>query len=280
MLSQLVLNDIDRGVIKRKHVYLLTALLLVMVCIAVSMKLNAQGTKERINGSVSIADIYMAFFRGSPVINPDDGKNFYLSEAYLLLTVGAAYIVGSYAVRDLYGVGMQIIIRCRSVRQWWFSKIIWCAISSAFIHLTIFLSMLMISIINHYELTLSVNSSVLLNLGYGNSELPVTAPEIFIMCFLLPYLSTFSLTLLQMLLSLILSPVIAFVLIMAEAAACIYSSSGLFLSNGLMFIRNNMFCNSGTDIREMLICTIMAVIISSAAGLVYMSKTDLITEQE
>ena len=48
---------------------------------------------------------------------------FYISEQYLFMVLGIAFIVGNYCVRDFGSVGMQIIIRCGSIGKWFAGKV-------------------------------------------------------------------------------------------------------------------------------------------------------------
>lgn len=280
MLLQITKNDLNKGMKKRILIYLLPALALSALCIAVSLKLHAWTVSGRITGTISLADMYMAFFQGSILADINGKNSFYMSEPYVLLSVGMAYIIGNYAVKDLYGIGMQYIIRCQNIKQWWFSKIIWCFLSCIVLYLVIFFTLLALCIWNGYSLCLTPNSSVLECLGYHRPLPDLQAMHFLVLCLLLPVFASFGLCMLQMTFSIILSPIISFLIVMAEMTACIYTSLSIFLSNGFMLIRNRLFYDGKTDTLHMLISSLCIIILSAVAGYFYLSQMDFLTKKE
>lgn len=280
MLWQIVLGDIDRGIVKRKKLYLLFAAVAALLCLMAYLNLNSKIRLGQIEGAISIADVYMVFFKGSRILSLNDSSEFYMSEQYLLLSLIIAFMVGNYAVRDMYGYGLQIIIRSRSVAKWWLGKVIWCFISNIIIHLVIFFSMTVISLCSHYSFEISLNRTLLATFGYPQAVGGITAQEAAVMIFVLPFMATFALCMLQMLLSVVFSPIVSLVVLMAEMAACLYSGMGIFLSNGLMFVRNDIFCADGTNNMQMLIAQTLTIALTVLAGIIYMKKTDMLSQKE
>lgn len=280
MFRQIVMGDFDRGIIKRKYLYLLIAAVTVLLCVIAHMKVQNLQKFGRVEGAVSAADMYMTFFKGSNIVNPDDGKNFYMSEQYLLMSLSAAFMIGSYAVRDLYGYGQQIIIRSKSTIKWWLGKIVWCFVSNAAVHLIIFLTMSLISVLNGYSFSMKLNRTLLAALGYMQCQSGISEGSMIILLFVMPFMSTFALCMLQMLLSIIFSPIIALAAVMAEMTACVYSNMGIFLSNGLMLIRNNIFYVNGTNNADMLAVEFLTVVLAAIIGSIYISHMDMLRQKE
>lgn len=280
MFGQIVMGDFDRGIIKRKYLYLLIAAVTVLLCVIAHMKVQNLQKFGRVEGAVSVADMYMTFFRGSNIVNPDDGKNFYMSEQYLLMSLSAAFMISSYAARDLYGYGQQIIIRSKSTIKWWLGKIVWCFVSNAAMYLIIFLTMSLISALNGYSFSMKLNGTLLAALGYMSSQFEISAGNMTLLLFVMPFMSTFALCMLQMLLSIVFSPIIALVAVMAEMTACVYSNMGIFLSNGLMLIRNNIFYVNGTNNADMLAVEFLTVVLAAIIGSIYISHMDMLRQKE
>lgn len=280
MFRQIVMGDFDRGIIKRKYLYLLIAAVTVLLCVIAHMKVQNLQRVGRVEGAVSAADMYMTFFKGSNIVNPDDGKNFYMSEQYLLMSLSAAFMIGSYAARDLYGYGQQIIIRSKSTIKWWLGKIVWCFVSNAAVHLIIFLTMSLISVLNGYSFSMKLNGTLLAALGYMQGQSEISVGNMTLLLFVMPFMSTFALCMLQMLLSIIFSPIIALAAVMAEMTACVYSNMGIFLSNGLMLIRNNIFYVNGTNNADMLAVEFLTVVLAAIIGSIYISHMDMLRQKE
>jgi hypothetical protein len=274
-----VYDDLKRGIIKRIRIYILFAAAAVILCVISYLKLIKWQKCGRIDGEISILDLYMVFYRGSNIINPDEVKNFYMTEEYMLMSVGFAFIIGNYAAADLYGYGLQLIIRCRSTGRYWAGKIVWVLASNTVIHSVIFFSMLLITVSNQYSCSLSVNKTVLDCLGY-QQNLEYNGRLQLLLMVITPFISTFSLCILQMLLSMVFSSIVALVFIMAEMSAAVYSNKAVFFSNGLMFKRNGIFYMNGTNSIGMLMIPLAADIAVILTGYIFLSRRDFLKKGE
>lgn len=276
MFFHIAAGDIDRGILKRKYTYLLFIIVIIFLCMITCLKLENLIASGRVVSDISIADLYMVFYKGSNIVNPNEARQFYMTEQYFLISLGMAYVIGNYAVKDLYGVGTQIIIRSRNAKWWWYSKIIWCLISDVIIHISVYAVMLFISVIKGWSVNFSVNASLLKALGYQNSDKAVSSYELFLLCFVVPFLSMFSLALIQMFFSILISPVIALILVVVEMVVSVYSGSEIFFSNGIMIVRNSLFYSGGTDSYGMMLWSFLSCVAFMIAGNIYLSKTDLL----
>lgn len=276
MFINIITGDIDRGIIKRKKIYLLFIAAVILLCIVTTMKLESMMALGKVHGECSVADLYMIFYKGSNIMNPGDGKLIYLTEQYLFLSLGMAYIIGNYAAKDLKGFGLQVIIRSRSAGLWWFGKLVWCVISGIIAHITIYITMIFICIIKGWSLGFSVNAEVLKALGYKNSDIMVSAGNLLVICILIPFLSVLALSVLQMFVSLLISPVVSLLLVTVEMLAAIYSNSAVFLSNGIMFVRNSMFYAGGTNSFYMILSSLIFIFLITFVGIFYFSKIDFL----
>lgn len=280
MNFRIIKSDLNRGIVKRKYLYITALLVIVFLGIVTIMAATRKNASGRYQGSVSLGDVMLLFYRGSKIVSPDSGNAFYISEQYLFLSLCIAFLVGNYVSKDISGVGLQVIIRCESIKQWFFSKIVWCFVNSIMINLAVIITLTVLCFISGWELSFGIHEEFLLLFGFGKILTTITMGKIVLLVVIIPLLSTMAVIIVQMVMSLVLSPVIALLIVMTETVAAIFSRSGLLLSNGLMCIRNSYFYMKGTNSLEMIICAIIEIAIALAAGYIYLNKMDMLSVKE
>ena len=231
-------------------------------------------------GSVSAGDLLQVFYRGSRIIRLDNIMEYYMSEQYLFMVLGISFIVGSYCVKDLSSVGMQIILRCGSIGKWFVSKIVWCFASAFYITAITDILIEIISVIHRYEPGLNVHMEVLHMYGYSKNTSAVATSEMVIISIVLPLMSLFTIALVQMLLSMLCSPIISLLLISAGMVITIFSGNAFLIFNGLMCMRNNVYISGGTDSVHMMLADAVIILLCAILGYVYIRRIDILNAKE
>lgn len=280
MFWNILKNDIARGIFKRKYLYIISTVVIAALVIIADMSLGRKTGSHGYTGQVSVGDLFQVFYRGSRIIKPDNMAEFYISEQYLFMVLGIAFIVGNYCVRDFGSVGMQIIIRCGSIGKWFAGKVMWCFASALYMTALTDILIVIISVIHGYEPGLDVHMEVLRMYGYPENVTNVAAGKIVVMSLVLPLLSLFAIALVQMFLSMICSSVIALLLISTGMIITIFSGNVLLAFNGLMCMRNNIYTAGGTDSIHMMIADVVIILISIIAGYIYVSRMDILNAKE
>jgi hypothetical protein len=167
MFWNILKNDIARGIFKRKYLYIISTVVIAALVIIADMSLGRKTGSHGYTGQVSVGDLFQVFYRGSRIIKPDNMAEFYISEQYLFMVLGIAFIVGNYCVRDFGSVGMQIIIRCGSIGKWFAGKVMWCFASALYMTALTDILIVIISVIHGYEPGLDVHMEALLLISTG-----------------------------------------------------------------------------------------------------------------
>ena len=105
MFWNILKNDIARGIFKRKYLYIISTVVIVALVIIADMSLGRKTGSHGYTGQVSVGDLFQVFYRGSRIIKPDNMAEFYISEQYLFMVLGIAFIVGNYCVRGFWQCG-------------------------------------------------------------------------------------------------------------------------------------------------------------------------------
>lgn len=280
MNLKIVKADLNRGIIKRKNLYIAILLVIVFLGIITVMMVENKIDSGRYNGQISLGDIILLFYKGSLIVNPNNVNSFYISEQYLFMSLCIIFAVGNYAQKDIYGIGMQVIVRCQKIKQWYLSKIIWCIVNSIAINIAIIVTLVILCLLSRYKLTFGIHEELLSLCGFEKITVSKTVETIFLIGVIIPFLSTMAIMIIQMVLSLVLSPVISILFVVTETVATVFSRSSIFLSNGLMCRRNANFYPNGTSSLGIMVCAIIEIAIALVVGYIYLNKTDMMSEKE
>ena len=85
MNLKIVKADLNRGIIKRKNLYIAILLVIVFLGIITVMMVENKIDSGRYNGQISLGDIILLFYKGSLIVNPNNVNSFYISEQYLFI---------------------------------------------------------------------------------------------------------------------------------------------------------------------------------------------------
>lgn len=280
MFWNILKNDIVRGMFKRKYLYIIATTVIAVLVIATDLSMRRKIGTQGYCGSVSAGDLLQVFYRGSRIIRLDNIMEYYMSEQYLFMVLGISFIVGSYCIKDLSSVGMQIILRCGSIGKWFASKIVWCFVSAFYITVLTDILIEIISVIHRYDLGFNIHMEVLHMYGYSNNTASIDAGEIAVISIVLPLMSLFTIALIQMLLSMLCSPIISLLLISAGMVITIFSGNAFLIFNGLMCMRNNVYISGGTDSVHMMLADAVIILLCAILGYVYIRRIDILNTKE
>lgn len=230
--------------------------------------------------SLSFGDYILYAFRGMKVFCKSD-KGFTVNVIWIMYNVYLAYIVSDYPFRDLTGYGQIMLLYSKKRSYWWISKCIW-NITSVFIFYLLAYGTLAICSIITGEISLCLFPHTTVQLGFSqmNTE-GISQKTILIISFILPLITSISISLLQMTISLILQPILGIVsvagMLVASAFYCTYWLPG----NYLMIMRNEQILpGSGINLISGVVLSISIFIISVVVGLFYLPRKDILIKEK
>ncbi len=279
-LWNILKKDIYCGIFKRKLLFLPVTAVIVILVITADLGLTRKLAYNKEIGAVSMGDLYQIFYKGSPLVDLENIRDVYISEQYIFMILCMMAVVGDYFAKDFSGVGLQIIVRCNDIKKWFASKILLCLIADLFVQMCVAASVIGVSLIRGYNLNLNVNMKILHMYGYSNDINSVASGDIFIMSIVLPFLSLLTMTLIQMLLSIIVSPAIGVLITSVVMIASVFYNNALLIFNGLMCKRNNIYLQAGATTLSMFLVDITVIVILCIGGCFYLSAVDKLGNKE
>lgn len=237
-LYKLIIFDLKNGIWAKKTVYLAVVAIGLLVFLDFSAHYHACYGENVFSGNLTLADCLLYCFSGRRPHSLDE-RIFLLPIVYFLPFLVSALLTLNYPMENLRGrYGIQVFIRIRNRRWWWFAKEVYVVISTCFSFCLFYLTLFLLSLLVGLSCTLCFSNEVLLNLqDYVFMTDPSTF-ELVIQLFFLPPLTAAVFNLFQLFLSLYMNRLGAFAIVVAVLLVSTYVQNPLLLGVYTMVIRS------------------------------------------
>lgn len=237
------------------------------------------GVTERNDMSATVMD-YICYMTGGPKHIPKGMIDLYVIPVlWLSLQVMIAYVTGYYAVTDLHAYGQQVLIRSDSRCKWWLCKCIWNMVTVFVMYAIIYISSVAAAFCSGAEfknrLTPEIAISVCnIDMAGGNSQ------ETAFILLVMPVLTSLSLSMAQMTVALVTSPVIGFIASQSIVFASTIYEYKFLIPNYGMLSHNKITCMSGIEYQDGIVICIAVFVISAAMGMVYFRNCNILPKNQ
>ena len=271
--KRLIQYDIRNGF---KSNYVKIIIFMLIICIINLIGANEIHNCEKMYSVDATLMDYICHIVGGPAYIPEDMFELYSIPVLLMIqNAMIAYIVGYYAATDLERYGIQVLTRCGSRKKWWFSKCVWNGITVIVLYVCIYVITAVIAIVCGGNLSYRLTPEIVTNACSINC-LNGDSWEYIICLILMPVIVSLTLSMLQMTISLISSPVIGFLIIESILLLSTMFTDSLLFPNYGMLSHNRITCGSDIVMADGIIICGLIYIASMVGGLIYFSKTDIV----
>lgn len=195
---------------------------------------------------LSFADNVALLFAGSQPYEYRAGVLFMPPIGWLLMLMLVLYVTLSYPYRDLHGFGQQVLMRGGSRRSWWVSKCVWVAGMTGLAVVVLLVVAAIWTLIQGQSFDMDLHGA-LLYVARGPVErlrMQETSAWPFVLGALVTLLA---IDWLQLALSLVLRPSIAYLGILLYLIFSAFAQHPLLVGNALMLVRWGGLIESGVD---------------------------------
>ncbi len=230
------------------------------------------------NHNTNYTDYLMSVFAGNPFIPP---HGIYDISFYWLLSVCGCLLINlDYILHDLTGPGHQVLLRSGTKRGWFLSKCLWNLMSCLVYFAVFLLTALVFSLLDGAEVfPIQLGMFTRISFRHMFHRTP-TATKILVVSVLLPFLTVFAMSLLQMVLCLYIKPILAFLCCLVLPFLAVAVKSPLILGNGAMWLRNEWIHMGVFRIQDLLLGCLLWIAVSFAAGLIRIKHVDVLGTKE
>ncbi len=219
---------------------------------------------------------YFCYVLGGPRFIPEGMIEMYqIPVMWLMLQIMIAYTIGYYAVTDLHRYGQQVLLRSTSRTKWWLSKVIWNLITVLIMYSIVFGITLLSAYVSGASFEWKLTDDIAMEVCNINM-IPEDVSIILIFIFVMPVIVSVTLSIMQMVIALITSPIIGFIVTQSIAFLATIYTNKIFISNYAMLSHSKYTCFSNIDYHHGLIICGVLMIVSVTAGSIYFMHCNIL----
>lgn len=274
-LMKLLKHDLIEGIAKRYIYLLLPVMIAIFSCTGLHFQIF-QIHQDNINlGNVTIMDYWIFLVQGCKQYTFDVYTLFEIPVSWVGLYLFLLICLNNYPFRDLEEWGYQVILSSKSRVLWWISKVLWVICFVTIYFAVCFLSVVTYACIHGATVEFKASAQIMEYVAKRGFSSCSVECGIFINM-LLPYLLMLVLGILQLLLSVRIPAIHAFLFLFGVLVLSTYRKSWLLLGNWAMPYRMKPISRSGLN---PLICVLLLVsmaFVGAVAGYLLFRKKDII----
>ncbi len=280
--GRLWLHDLKNGIGRRGGQYLL---LLVPLTLLFCRELqgNIQGwqlIREEITTKGTWGTWILFLFQGMDEYIPSPEEPFIFPSMWVLLFLSSGFLSMGYPLNDLAGVGQQTLMRSGGRAGWWLSKCVWNFCSTLFCFSIILSVVTLFCLAKGIPLRFALDEPICQML-LESYEIPrMSTGQFLLWLVLFPFLFSWVLNLLQMVLGLVLSMVWGFGISAAVLLVSAYWKNPWILGNYAMFRRSEVFLQTGgMEAEKGLLLLLGSGILLTIAGVWIFQRYDILSRE-
>ncbi len=270
----LLKHDILHGILLRWRYFLVAVLFFTFTDFAFMNNVNSLNLAADSVLKCSITDYILNMFIGNEPFDFELKKGISLSVVWFVFHAVLFSSMGFYITDDLNKNAFIFILKVKSRRKWWISKVVWCVLI-VIIYYALFFIVSFIFAALFGTVSLSVNDLVVQRM-FGFSVSGISIFDILLSSFFLPMAISCSFAVLEAALSLILKPLYSFLIIICYLIASTFYCRIYLLFNFSMIIRNNFYGINGVTNQYGILIAVILVVVSSVFGVFIIKRKNIL----
>lgn len=269
-LFQYICHDIRVGLFKEWRKYLFIVFLFSLICFQFLMIYRGYNSEDFSLGELTFGDYIFFCFKGMPEFNAKQYNNLNLS--WICIQLSLAYLVSFYPSKDINGYGQLMIIKSKKKIVWWISKFIWCVLTVLMFYVVAFITVFIFSIL-FGNISFFPQGNILTNF----CDIYYVIDSNIIYLFFILLLNSITISLLQMVISILIKPIIGLLFIIIMHIFTIFTYSEFVYGNQLMLIRSSEFITKRLNYFVIsFVSSIILIAFSFIIGYLFFRRKDII----
>ncbi len=280
MFFKFLWHDMSYGIFSRKKKFL--AGFCIFFCLSfyhfLTLRIYEITFPEYFSISSTTADYFMALVGGCGVPEIQEGIDVGLTMPVMWLgfMLWMQFVSLYYPFTDLLGFGKHVMLLSGNRSSWWFSKCLWAVGNTAINYILIFLISTLCGLCTGGKLSLQTNWYVARELNMRLDLLTFEDTKNILPFFFLSLLVLIALSLLQMTLSLAISPMFSYFFLAAYLIAGIYYQNAAFLGNYAMAARSDIYISTGLSAGPGILVALWVIFLNVFLGYLLLGHKDLL----
>lgn len=229
--------------------------------------------------TVSLGDLWFFFYGGMKKYIPEPGSPFIFPAVWMMLNMIICFLLVNYPLRDLNGIGQQIIVRADSRTNWWISKCCWNIGATVLYHFIISGTIITMGIFLNIKMDMTLHIDVIqFFLGIHDQLVPAFTGGFLLRYLFLPVVVSCTVNLLQLMLSLFISPTISFLVVLLWMGASAFQLSPFMIGNYAMLYRYRCILENGVSPEIGFPAVVIMIVCVIIIGLIRFRKYNILSK--
>lgn len=273
--------DLKHGLVKEWKKFLvalcafLAFFLIYYLCVfAENRNLLAQGEEPL---EFTFMDLILSVLGGMKEFHYEDGEMFLFPAVWIFFFLLLLFYTLRYPIQNLDGMGRSMLILSQNRRVWWYSKCVWCCVYVFVYFLLLYILAFLMGICLGGKLSFqpSEYAPYALDAGMYIKNPPWNlAPGV-----LLVPLVACAISMLQMVLTLWVKPIFAYVLSCVLLLSSAYFANPALVGNYAMLFRTDIFAEEGFPLGWGFTAAALLIILSLLIGYFRMENMDILNRE-
>lgn len=289
MFSKLLRSDVRNGIFACRRKYVITFFLFAAFAFLflLERRVIEYIKPELLTAPATLGDYFFYVFAGSSTGAFDStgivgdllhGRiNIQMPTSWLVFIFWMLFMTLYYPYNELHGVGKHMLILSHRREGWWFSKCVWVMLTTVCFFLTAFLAVAAAALCFGASPDLSVTPYVTYDfISDFDSLLPQNNGMLSVLLLLIP--AGAALSMMQLVLSLVATPMYSYLLMAGYVLLSTYIPSGFFLSNFTVAARSASFVANGFTLTSGLLVSALVICASMLLGYIIFSRMDILNK--
>jgi len=273
-IMKLLKRDIALGTIRNWFKFLVVILVVIVYSHFLALMIRSGVENGGFYNNGTVMDYLLYVTQGMEVFHFSPEKYFSIPIYWFVFQIGISYMIAYYPEKDFKNFGKKIFLSSGSRLKWWISKCIWGAFNVVLYFAVLILAVMGIAKLHGAEMSWIFTEEIMTRF-FGSNMQYVNGQDVWLIAIILPCLMTIALSLLQIFLSFILTPVVSFAMMCGIYIVSAYYTSWVLPGNYTMWLRSSYVGMEGINPQSGILIAAFIIVASIFAGCIYFEKCDI-----
>ena len=257
-ITSLSITDIKINIIKKIYFYIPIVLITIFYCISAYNRFSFYRDINEFNSDMSLGHYFFYLWKGEMIFSHDLSDNAVKMPAFItFFFLYNGFLICRYLnIKRSFSMG-NFYLKCSSNFTWHISKLIWCTISTLLLFGIFFLCTFIFAL---FSGSISLDTSDDTIRCLWASDYPSLQSN-FGQLVLIPFLVLLSTAFIQVLLSLMFSPIIAYTMIIIYYVSSLFLCKSSFIYNYVILLRSDIYDSNGVSYNDGIILNVVLVLL-------------------
>jgi len=268
-------RDIRLGLVNRSFLLVIAVLFAILTGLECSNAIEATKHMNYMWSNGTVMDYYFFSLQGSNYYRFDPQNEFLIPLSWFIYQMGISYFIAYYSEKDFSENGKIVLLAGRSRSSWWLAKMIWCILSVVAYYVVEFVSCIVFALFKGADLSWNITDDFY-KAYFGYNMTYISYKDLIFIAVAVPMAITIGISLVQLLMSFVVSPVTSFAATCGLYVVSTYYTAWFLPGSFAMWLRSSYYTEEGLNPLSGILIAVFLVVAVFLLGREYFERKDII----